>query len=95
LYLTSGPTRTLRLLAQNIHLRHAPRWQLVAPGRPAGLAVRALAWLGPREVEEGLESIRPTLSRADLAELAAARAILPSWISRPVSGLVVRGANAI
>ena len=90
-YLTSGPTRTLRLLAQNIHLRHAPRWQLVAPGRPAGLAVRALAWLGPREVEEGLESIGPALSETDLAELAAARGILPSWISGPISALVARG----
>ena len=91
IYLTSGPTRTLRLFAQIIQLRHAPRWQLVAPGRPAGLAVRALSWLGRHEIEEGLEVIKRTLSETDLAELAAARAILPSWIAEPVSTLVARG----
>lgn len=87
-YLTSGPTRTLRLFAQVIHLRHAPRWQLVAPGRPAGLAVRALSWLGRMEIESGLEHIRHRLSDDDLRELAAARAILPSWLGEPVSDMV-------
>ena len=91
IYLTSGPTRTLRFFAQIIQLRHAPRWQLVAPGRPAGLAVRALSWLGRHEIEEGLEAIRSRLSRDDLAELAAARAIMPSWLGEPVSELVARG----
>ena len=90
-YLTSGPSRTLRLFAQVIELRHAPRWQLVAPGRPAGLAVRALSWLGRHELEDGLEVIRCRLSEDDMAELAAARAVLPSWLGEPVSGLVARG----
>ena len=90
-YLTSGPSRTLRLFALVITLRHAPRWQLAAPGRPAGLAIRAMAWLGPDEIEDGLEIIKRTLSEADLAELAAARATMPSWVARPVSALVARG----
>ncbi len=90
-YLTSGPSRTLRLFAQVIELRHAPRWQLVAPGRPAGLAVRALSWLGRHEIEDSLETIRRGLSEDDLAELAAARAVLPSWLGEPVSALVARG----
>jgi len=90
-YLTSGPSRKLRLFALVLELRHAPRWQLVAPGRPAGLAVRAMAWLGPYEVEESLEVIKRTLSEADLAELAATRAILPSWMAEPVSTLVAHG----
>lgn len=89
-YLTSGPSRTLRLGAQVIRLRRAPRWQLVAPGRPAGLAVRALAWLGPTEVDEGLEAIKRALSPEDIAELAAKRAVLPSWIATPVSKLAAR-----
>ena len=53
-YLTSGPSRQLNLGELAVELRHAPRWQLVAPHRPAGDAVRALAWLGPEEVEENL-----------------------------------------
>ena len=90
-YLTSGPSRTLRLGAQNVGLRHAPRWKLVAPQRPAGDAVRALAWLGPREIAEAFSAVERALSTVDLAELAAARAILPAWIAMPVSALVARG----
>ena len=90
-YLTSGPTRTLTLFAQVIRLRHAPRWQLVAPGRPAGLAVRAMAFLGPNEVEDGLGAIKQSLTQRDLDELAATRAILPSWLAEPISGLVSCG----
>ena len=56
-YLTSGPNRKLKLGGLVVELRHAPRWQLVAPHRPAGDAVRALAWLGPEEVQENLETL--------------------------------------
>ena len=46
--LTSGPSRRLHFGTLTVQLRHAPRWQMVAPHRSAGDAVRALAWLGPR-----------------------------------------------
>ena len=42
-YLTSGTNRKFKLGGLTVELRHAPRWQLVAPHRPAGDAVRALA----------------------------------------------------
>ena len=77
-----------------IQLRHAPRWQLVAPGKPSGRAIRALTWLGPEEIEEGLDALAATLSRADFAEIAQARPILPSWIAGPVSELVARGCGS-
>ena len=90
-YLTSGPDRRLTLGALTVELRRAPRWQLAAPHRPAGEAVRALAWLGPREVEEGLEKVRGRLSPGDLEELAASRAVMPSWMAGPVSAMVANG----
>ena len=74
--LTSGSSRRLRFGVLTVQLRHAPRWQMVAPHRPAGDAVRALAWLGPREVDTGLEAIMSKLSAEDFGELAAARAVL-------------------
>ena len=89
-YLTSGPDRRLRLGAQTVYLRHAPRWQLVAPHRPAGDIVRALAWLGSREVEDGLRRM-PRIGAADLQELSEARAVLPAWLAEPISGLVRHG----
>ena len=87
-HLTSGPNRKLKLGGVEVELRHAPRWQLVAPHRPAGDAVRALAWLGPEEVEENLETLEHRLSPQDIEELAAARAVMPAWLAEPVSAMV-------
>ena len=74
-YLTSGPNRRLHFGSSVVELRHAPRWQLAAPHRKAGDVIRALAWLGPEEVEDGLEAVLPTLRDEDRDELSAARAI--------------------
>ena len=91
IYLTSGPSRRLRFGEVTVELRHAPRRQLVAPHRPAGAAVRALAWLGPEEVETNLEIVERRLSDEDIEELAEARAVMPAWIAEPVSALIASG----
>ena len=84
-YLTSGRSRQLHFGRVTVELRHAPRWQLAAPRRKAGEVIRALAWLGPREVEEGLDAILPELSVAEIEELAAARATMPIWMAESIS----------
>lgn len=89
-YLTSGPDRRLWFGGRQVVLRHAPRWQLVAPNRLVGKIVRALAWLGPLEVEDGLERLTPRISAEDLTELASVRAVLPAWLAEPISRLVAR-----
>ena len=93
-YLTSGRSRKLRLGELTAELRHAPRWQLAAPHRPAGEVVRALSWLGPDEVEAGLERVADKLSAEDFQELAASRAVMPAWIAGPVSALVANDPRA-
>ena len=90
-YLTSGPSRRLYFSRLLVRLRHAPRWQLVAPNRRAGDVIRALAWLGPLEVEDGLALVVSRLSADDLAELATARATMPAWMAAPVSALIANG----
>ena len=90
IYLTSGPNHKLRLGELRVELHHAPRWQLVAPYRSAGDAVRALAWLGPQEVEESLEVLAQKLSKEDLEEMAVFRAVMPAWAAEPVSAMVAR-----
>ncbi len=90
-YLTSGPNRRLHFGSSIVELRHAPRWQLAAPYCKAGDVIRALAWLGPAEVEDGLEAILPTLSEADWDELVAARAVMPIWMAEPVSARLAHG----
>ena len=90
-YLTSGPSRRLHFGGLVVELRHAPRWQLVAPHRKAGQVIRALAWLGPAEVEDSLETVLPTLSEEDLQELSTVRAIMPMWIAEPLSARLSHG----
>ena len=87
-YLTSGRDRKLKLGEQTVLLRHAPAWQLVAPHRPSGDTVRALAWLGPREVAENIGAVKSRLSADDIKEMAGARARMPAWLAEPVSQLV-------
>lgn len=87
-YLTSGRDRKLRLGELTVELRHAPRWQLAAPHRPAGEAVRALSWLGPSEVKPGLQVVGRRLSPEDFQELFATRAVMPAWMAEPVSAMM-------
>jgi len=87
-FLTSGPSRRLKLGSQIVELRHAPAWQLVLPGRGAGNVVRALAWLGPKKAGEAIRRLKLKLPPAELEEIASARARLPTWMAREVSALV-------
>lgn len=84
-YLTSGPNRLLHFGKETVKLRHAPRWKLAAPNRKAGEVIRALAWLGPEEVEDGLDVVVPQLSADELEELSVARAVMPNWMAQAVS----------
>ena len=84
-YLTSGRNRRLKLGSQVVEFRHAPAWQLVLPGRPAGDAVRALAWLGPKRVGEALRTIERKLPRAEIEAIVATRGRLPTWMAQEVS----------
>ncbi len=90
-YLTSGPNRRLTFGNTTVELRHAPRWQLLAPHRKAGDVIRALAWLGPQETDDSLDAALPGLSPEDMTELADARAVLPAWMVEPVSARLVHG----
>jgi len=84
-YLTSGPSRTLRLGRQSVEMRHAPAWQLALAGRPAGEILRALAWLGPSKAGGALLTLRRTLPASDLQALAKAAPLLPTWLAQQVS----------
>ena len=89
-YLTYGPDRLLSLGDLEVDLRHAPPWQLVAPGRLAGTIIRALAFLGPEKTETALDSIVPGLSEEDRTDLLSMRSRVPMWIVQPLSAFVKR-----
>lgn len=65
-------------------LRHVPRWQLALADRPAGVAVRALAWLGREKADEALSRIKRKLPPDAFGELVAAAPQFPTWLARSV-----------
>ncbi len=90
-YLTSGPNRFLHFGAHRVELCHTPAWQLTAPHRTAGVVIRALAWLGPDEVEKSLDVVIPQLTGEDVSDLAAARDVMPAWMAEPLNRRLVHG----
>jgi hypothetical protein len=86
-YLTSGRSRRLALGKQTVELRHAPSWQLAFPSSRIGQALRALAWFGRERASEAVQALRGKLSKAELQELANARARLPTWVASQISVL--------
>ena len=89
-YLTSGPDRLLHFAKHPVELRHAPGWQLAAPHQTAGVVIRAIAWLGPREVERGLDAVLPKLSQEDMDELVGAQVLLPKWMAETLGRRIAR-----
>lgn len=83
-YLTSGRTRKLKLGRSEVLVKHAPLWMVALGTRPAGAAVRALAWIGPTHAGKSLASLHRTLPRSEWQALASARATLPDWMARAI-----------
>jgi hypothetical protein len=90
-YLTSGRSRKLKLGRSEVLVKHAPRWMLALGARPAGAAVRALAWIGPTHAGESLASLRRTLPRSEWQALASVRATLPGWMAQAIGEEAARG----
>jgi hypothetical protein len=84
-FLTSGRSRKLQLGKRTVELKHGNRWQLVLGARPAGMAIRAISWLGPEQASSALKFLHTKLSPAEWAAMRSARAVLPSWMARAVS----------
>lgn len=88
-YLTSGPSRKIRLGKQVVEFKHAPRWQFTLASRRSGEVVRALAWVGPKQVEGTLCALKHKLTSVEVCELKAAASLLPTWLAKPVGALTV------
>jgi hypothetical protein len=84
-YLTSGRSRKIHLGRQIVELKRAPRWQLSVPAGPAGEAVRALAWLGPKHAARAAATLKTHLPPAERAAIISSRPQMPSWLAETVS----------
>jgi hypothetical protein len=81
-FITSGASRILQLGNRAVELKHGTRWQWALGKRPAGMAVRALSWLGPEQIHTALGILRTELPAAEWDAMRAHRAMLPSWMAR-------------
>jgi hypothetical protein len=84
-FLTSGRGRTLQLGNRRIELRHGSKVQLSLGHRQAGMALRALSWLGQERGTAALKQLRATLPADEWQLLQAARKVMPAWMARVVS----------
>jgi hypothetical protein len=84
-YLTTGPSRRLKLGNREVELKHGNRSQMLLGKRPAGQAIRALIWLGPERAPLVLEMLRKKLPSQEWEAMRSVRAGLPSWIAKAVS----------
>lgn len=82
IYLTNGPSRELRVGSQVVEFKHAPAWQLLLADRPAGDAVRALAWVGPEKAQTALGTLKQKLGPSAFGELVSVGPHLPDWLAR-------------
>jgi Family of unknown function (DUF6088) len=88
-YLTSGPSRRLKLGNREVELKHGNRWQMLLGKRPAGKAIRALIWLGPEQAPMILQVLRSKLATQEWEAMRQARARLPSWMAKAVSEVTI------
>lgn len=88
-YLTTGPSRKLRLGRAEVTLQHVSPRVLALKGS-AGAAVRALKWLGPNHVEESVAKLHRTLPSSDWEILSSHRATMPSWMAAAVGRRTLR-----
>ncbi len=78
---TSGPTRRFRMGAVEVTLKHVSPRRLALAGRPAGIALAALWYLGKREVNEAvIEQVHKRLSAEEFQALRGAASSQPGWM---------------
>ncbi len=82
IFVTSGPSKRIRVGQMEIHLQHVCQRKLVLAGRPAGLAIAAMWYLGKKEVTPALvDKIRRKLGSGEFEVLKSAIRSMPAWMS--------------
>jgi hypothetical protein len=84
-FVTSGPSKRIRVGKMEISLQHVCQRKLALAGRPAGLALAAMWYLGKKEVTPALvEKIRHKLGPNEFAALKGATSSMPAWMSNAI-----------
>lgn len=92
-FLTDGPSRSIRAAGVEIELRHASRRRMAGGEALPGLVLRALEGLGPEQAnEQVLRKLGGSLRPEDGARLLRAASESPAWM-RPLARRVAELAD--
>lgn len=81
-FCTSGPSKRFQMGKMDVVLKHTAARKLALAGRPSGLALSALWYLGKNEVQpHTIELIRQKLSPTEFEALKSAKASMPGWMT--------------
>lgn len=94
-YLTTGPSRKIRIGKLEVELRHASARKLALAGTRTGQAMLALLNRGKAGVgEREIELVRKQLSPEEFDSLASAHTLVPGWLSVALSKRLGKRPNA-
>jgi hypothetical protein len=81
-FYTSGPNRALKLGNLQLTLKHVAQRKLALAGKPSGLALSALWYLGKEQVSPGtIKTIREKLTPEAFEEFRAETSSMPAWMA--------------
>src|ERR1700736_966505 len=80
-FYTSVPNRALKLANLQLTLKHVAQRKLALAGKPSGLALSALWYLGKEQVTPGtIKTIREKLTPEAFKEFRAETSAMPAWM---------------
>jgi hypothetical protein len=81
-FYTSGPNRALKLGNLQLTLKHVAQRKLALAGKPSGLALSALWYLGKEQVTPGtIRAIREKLTPEAFEEFRTETSAMPAWMA--------------
>lgn len=81
-YLTDGPSRTVKLDRRQIVLKRTTPRNMVTAGKVSGLLIQALRWIGKNRIEPTTVTLlRRRLSDEDKQQLLKDQRYAPTWIA--------------
>jgi hypothetical protein len=80
-FLTDGPSRTVKIGRQEIHLRHTTPRNMAAAGRLSGLLMQAFRHLGKEHITpQRMAHLKRTLPAKERKQLMKDLALAPTWM---------------
>lgn len=81
-FLTDGPSRRVKIGKREIVLKRTTPRNMATAGRPSGMVIQALRWIGQRHVDANVVAkLRRNLRPEDRAALVKDAHLAPAWIA--------------